>query len=33
MAYAYGHPLLVIVEEGIKSEGLLEYGTIGMYKP
>ncbi|MGD2078660.1 MAG: hypothetical protein PVH18_09775 [Chloroflexota bacterium] len=26
MAYSLGHPLLVIVENGIKSEGLLEVG-------
>lgn len=26
MAYAYKHPLMIIVEEGIKSEGLLEPG-------
>ena len=26
MAYSRGHPLLVIVEKGIKSEGLLERG-------
>jgi hypothetical protein len=26
MAYSRGHPLLVIVEQGIKSEGLLERG-------
>jgi hypothetical protein len=26
MAYALGHPLLVLVENGIKSEGLLEHG-------
>jgi hypothetical protein len=26
MAYAHQHPLLVIVEEGLKSEGLLERG-------
>ena len=26
MAYARGHPLLVIVEAGLKSEGLLEHG-------
>ena len=26
MAYALGHPLLVLVENGIKSEGLLERG-------
>jgi hypothetical protein len=26
MAYVNGHPLLVIVEAGIKSEGLLEHG-------
>ena len=26
MAYAHGHPLMVIVEEGIKNEGLLERG-------
>lgn len=26
MAYARGHPLLVIVEHGLKSEGLLEWG-------
>jgi hypothetical protein len=27
MAYAHGHPLMVIVEEGLKSEGLLERGN------
>ena len=26
MAYSRGHPLLVIVEQGLKSEGLLEHG-------
>jgi hypothetical protein len=26
MAYSRGHPLMVIVEEGVKSEGLLESG-------
>jgi hypothetical protein len=26
MAYVFGHPLLVIVEEGLRSEGLLERG-------
>jgi hypothetical protein len=26
MAYTLGHPLLVLVENGIKSEGLLEHG-------
>ena len=26
MAYNFGHPLLVIVEKGLKSEGLLEVG-------
>jgi hypothetical protein len=26
MAYSKGHPLMVIVEEGLKSEGLLEKG-------
>ena len=26
MAYSRGHPLMVIVEQGIKSEGLLERG-------
>jgi hypothetical protein len=26
MAYSRGHPLLMIVEEGLKSEGLLEHG-------
>jgi len=26
MAYTLGHPLLVLVESGIKSEGLLEHG-------
>ena len=26
MAYAHEHPLMVIVEEGIKNEGLLEHG-------
>jgi len=26
MAYTLGHPLLVIIEKGLRSEGLLEYG-------
>jgi hypothetical protein len=27
LAYSYGHPLLVIVEKGLKAEGLLEKGN------
>lgn len=27
MAYCYGHPILVIVEEGLRNEGLLERGN------
>jgi hypothetical protein len=27
LAYSYGHPLLVIVEKGLKTEGLLEKGN------
>ena len=27
MAYSNGHPLMVLVEEGVKNEGLLERGN------
>ena len=39
MAYTHGHPLLVIVEEGVKNEGLMERGydwyvlTVDDYTP